>query len=70
MKLNKEFRIVFQPKNPEIYGKRRFCVGAYSLHKYIGVKNSNTAIISALKSKEQRYTKKFRKYGRIDFYVK
>ena len=70
IKPNNEFKIVFQPKNPEIYGKRRFAVGAGKLHKYVGVKNANKAILRALKSLEDKETVRLRKFGRIDFYRK
>lgn len=68
--LNLEFKVVFQPKQPELYGKRRIAVGVYSLWKYIGRENANTAILLALDSLEDSFTKKFRKYGRVDFYKK
>lgn len=68
---NRDFRIVFQPKNPELYGgKRRFAVGANSLHKYIGLENAHNAFVRALKSKSDNVTVKLRKLGRIDFYSK
>lgn len=70
-KLNKEFRIVFQPREPALHGgKRRFAVGAYSLHKYIGEKNAKTALSRAFNSLDDVTTVRLRKHGRIDFYVK
>lgn len=69
--LNNEFRVVFQPKDKSIWnGRRRFGVGAYSLEKYVGSKNANTALLRALKSKEYKCTIKLRKFGLIDFYAK
>lgn len=69
--LNQIFKVIFQPKNPADFGgRRRFAVGAYSLHKYLGVENSHVAITKALRNKGDRYTKLFRTKGRIDFYNK
>lgn len=70
MNLKKEFDVVFQPKDKEIYGKRRFLVSINKLHNYVGVLNANKAITDALDCKCDRYTKKLRKFGRIDFYRK
>lgn len=71
MSLNQEFRVVFQPKETLLYnGKRRFAIGAGSIAKYVGEKNAQTAITKALAGGEDRFTIKFRKHGRIDFYVK
>jgi hypothetical protein len=67
--VNKEFKIVFQPKNSN-YGKRRFAVGAGRLPFYVGQKNADTAVFRALNSPDDKCTVKFRKYGRIDFYRK
>lgn len=68
--LNREFRIVFQPKDPELYGKRRFAVGAGSLHKYIGQYNANKALSKAIESGMDKFTAKYRSFGRVDFYSK
>lgn len=71
MTLNREFKIVFQPKDPGNFGdKRRFAVGAYSLGKYVGEMNAKTALSRALKSKDDKCTVRLRKHGRIDFYTK
>lgn len=70
MNINKEFRIVFQPKDIELYGKRRFVVGAKSLYKYIGQDNANKAILTALNSKSDSCRLKYRKFGTVDFYSK
>lgn len=70
-KLNREFKIVFQPKEPDLFnGRRRFAIGAYSLQKYIGEVNAKTALSRALNSKDDKCTVKLRKHGRIDFYAK
>lgn len=68
--LNRDFRIVFQPKDSELYGKRRFAVGVKSLHKYVGLENAHNAFVRALNSKTDKCTVKLRKFGRIDFYCK
>lgn len=71
MSLNTEFKIVFQPKQPELYnGKRRFAVGAYSIQKYIGEANAETAILKAMNNMEDSICIKFRKHGSITFYNK
>jgi len=71
MNFNRHFRIVFQPKEPELFsGKRRFCVGAYSLYKYIGQENANKALQRAISSDTDKYTVRLRKFGTIDFYCK
>lgn len=69
--VNKNFRIVFQPKQAELFGnKRRFAVGAGSLAKYIGQENANKAIQRAFVSPLDKAQVKLRKFGRIDFYSK
>lgn len=69
--INKEFRIVFQPKNQDQYnGRRRFAIGGRSLDKYVGEYNARVAIERAWNSGEDKYTVKLRKHGQIDFYVK
>lgn len=73
MTLNSEFRIVFQPKNPEMYGgKRRFAIGAYSIQKYVGEANAYSAIMKALDrtAMADKFTIKFRANGSITFYNK
>lgn len=67
---NSDFRIVFQPKDPALYGKRRFAVGTKSLHKYIGLENAHNAFVRVLNSKTDKCTIRLRKFGRIDFYNK
>lgn len=81
--INKEFTIVFQP-SLELFGYgellemfnltdrkyRRFAIGAGTLPKMIGEENANKTFSRALDSKDDRYTRLHRKFGRIDFYVK
>ena len=68
--LNKEFIIVFQPYQQEIYGKRRFGVGAYSLKKYVGENNANNALQRALNMRTDKVRVRLRKHGIIDIYLK
>lgn len=79
--LNKNFRFVYQPKINVIYciptldfetqrKDKRFLVGAGTLAKYITQRNAETVIKSALKMKTDKLTLKFRKYGKIEVYVK
>lgn len=69
--LNRHFKVVFQPKNPELFGnRRRFCVGIYSLHKYVGEANAVTAVRLAIEGKEDKFTRVFRKWGKVEFYNK
>jgi hypothetical protein len=71
MKINKKFRIVFQPYDRQQFsGKRRFFIGAGSLPKYVGEKNAETAILKALNCDADKYRAKFRKHGTVDFYPK
>lgn len=79
--LNKNFRFVFQPKINVIdcipalqfekqRSDNRFLVGAGRLAHYITEKNAETVLKSALKMKTDKLSCKFRKYGKIDIYVK
>lgn len=67
--VNKEFIIVFNPKDKAQYNNRKyFIVKASQLHKYIGEDNAEKAFIKAMKSKDQRWTRKYREHGYIMFY--
>lgn len=69
--LNRNFRIVFQPKNAdECGGKRRFLVGAGRLEDYIGTHNAHTSFERALASTEDKIRIRLRKFGIVDIYVK
>lgn len=69
--LNKHFRFVYQPKQIELFQKsKRFLVDGGSISKYIGTENANKVILTALNSKTDKVTLKFRKYGKIEIYVK
>ena len=68
--LNKHFRFVYSPKNVQNNKRSRFLIGGGSLGKYIGERNADTVQKSALNSKTDKVTLKFRKYGKIEIYVK
>lgn len=77
---NKNFRFVYTPNlttsdmilNSLIWGinYKRFLVGSGSLSYWIGKKNSETVLKTAEKMKTDKSTVKFRKYGKIEIYVK
>lgn len=67
---NKDFRIVFQPKDIERYGKRRFAIGAGKLAEYIGEDNAKVAFKKASGIMTDKLRVKFRVAGWVDFYVK
>lgn len=67
---NKDFRIVFQPKDIERYGKRRFAIGAGKLAEYIGEDNAKVAFEKASGMMTDKLRIKFRVAGWVDFYVK
>jgi len=74
---NRNFRFVFSPKiekQLQIFelskNDKRFLVGAGQIKKYITEKNAETVLKEAEKMKTDKKTFKFRKYGKIDIYVK
>lgn len=72
---NSKIRIVFQPKDSELFnGRRRFGVGVKSLHKYITESNAKSVMTKgvkkALKNKNLKERCKFRKFGIVDIYLK
>jgi len=80
---NKNFRFVYTPnyeyllplisilKNlPICYNSKRFLVGAGMLKYYLGIKNAETVLKSAQNMKTDKSVIKFRKYGKIEIYVK
>lgn len=79
--LNRNFRFVFEPNQDSIkevlqfafsmkYKPRRFLIGAGQLSKYLTEKNAETVIKATEKMKTDKKTIKFRKYGKIEIYVK
>ena len=69
--INKNFRIVFQPKDKALFNdNRRFAVGAGKLAEYIGADNAATCFEKADKIMTDKIRFKFRKQGIVDFYVK
>lgn len=77
-KINKNFRIVFQPKRKDLgamytqrrFGMVRFGVGAGQLEKYVGPETAFKAATDAYDSGKQLFTVRHRTHGRIDFYSK
>lgn len=69
--INLNFKIVFQPYDKSKFNnRRRFLVGANSLHYYITKENAETAFNRALNSKGDKIRIKFRAHGIVDFYTK
>lgn len=69
--INKNFRIVFQPKDKAAFNdNRRFAVGAGRLAEYIGAGNAAVCFEKADKITTDKIRFKFRKMGVVDFYVK
>ena len=70
-KINKEFRIVFQPKDASKFnGNRRFAVGAGRLSEYIGKSNSEVVFEKAWRSTGDKIRMKFRANGIVDVYAR
>lgn len=59
--------IVFEPKKNQ--KRKRFLISINQLEKYIG-KNANKVRISIQNQKLNKHTLKFRKYGKLDIYLK
>ena len=71
VKINKEFKIVFEPKEKERFNNnRRFAVGAGKLADYIGEQNAQTLFEKAMKTKTDKVRFKLIVQGIVDFYVK
>jgi hypothetical protein len=68
---NSEYKIVFSPKNIELYNfRKRFLISCNNLSKYIGKNNADTVKIKVSRFKSDKCTLKFRKYGKIEIYYK
>lgn len=68
--LNRNYRIVFQPKDAAQYHSRRFAVGAGRLAEYVGASNAAGCFGKAEQMKTDKIRLKFRKMGIVDIYVK
>ena len=69
--INKNFRIVFEPKDKAAFNNnRRFGVGAGKLAEYIGADNAATCFKKSDEITTDKIRIKFRKMGIVDFYVK
>ena len=62
--------VVFTPKGQTKYNFKRFLISYNRLEYYIGKDNANAARLRYKKSKTDKTTVKFRKYGKIEFYEK
>ena len=77
---NNNFRFVFTPSDEikrqinvkyDVKNLKRFLIGAGQLSNYLGTeKNAETVLKTAEKMKTDKSTVKFRKYGKIEIYVK
>ena len=64
-----DVNIVYTPKE-NIYNYPRFLVSINTLEKYITEKNANRVRKSIKNQKTNKNTLKFRKYGKIEIYLK
>ena len=62
--------VVFTPKGQTEYKYKRFLISYNRLAYYIGENNANVARLRREKSKADKTTVKFRKYGKIEIYEK
>ena len=62
--------VVFTPKNCEKFNYKRFLISYNQLEKYIGQINANKCRNLHSKQKTDKLTIKFRKFGRIEIYMK
>ncbi len=68
--MNKDYFIVFSPRDTDKYINKRFLVSVNQLKNYIGVKNANKALLKADNLKTNKCTLKYRLYGKIEIYLK
>lgn len=71
LNFNKEFYFVYSPSKglyPDF--SPRFLVSVNTLKKYIGENNANKVILKASCLIHDKCTLRFRKYGKIDIYLK
>ena len=62
--------VVFTPKDQTGYNFKRFLISYNRLEFYIGENNAKTARLRYKKSKADKTTVKFRKFGKLEFYEK
>jgi hypothetical protein len=69
--LNYHFKVVFSPKEPQMYqDRKRFYISINRLSFYVG-QNNSLAVITALKvCTTDKSTMRFRKYGKLEIYSK
>ncbi|SNS02408.1 hypothetical protein [Flavobacterium sp. ov086] len=68
--MNKDYLIVFSPKDTKKYINKRFLVSINQLKKYIGLENANKAVLKAETLDKDKLTLKYRSYGKIEIYLK
>jgi predicted cupin superfamily sugar epimerase len=67
--LNNLFIIRFTANKHHHIGRYyRTTLRANKLHKYIGSRNSVTAIKQALQCPDDKFVKRFKKFGRVEFW--
>lgn len=64
--LNNQLRVFFRDKHTGKWHP----TGVYKLHTFIGHQNANKAVLNALNSKMDKYSKKFRSSGTVKIYFK
>ncbi len=68
--INNEAFIVFTPKLPHNYVNKRFLISANRLSNYITDNNANKALQTIQNMQTDKVTLKFRKFGKIEIYLK
>ena len=62
----RNYRFVFQPKDPKKYGRKRFYISSGRLQEYIGKHNAETVIRKAEEMTVDKKRLKFRETGVLD----
>ncbi len=65
-----DYRFVYQPKPELNFTRRRFFVSNNRLKDYIGERNANKAVETAINLKQDNYRMRLRKFGIVDIYLK
>ena len=68
--MNRDYLIVYSPKDFTKYPNKRFLVSINQLKKYVGDLNANRTILKAEKLTTDKLTLKFRSYGKLEIYLK
>lgn len=70
MACNKDYLVVFSPREAWRYRYKRFLISVNRLPVYVGAKNALEARRRADTSKTDKVTIKLRKFGKLEIYVK